>query len=739
MAGKIGEMLVEIRAGTATLSTDIERAKREFGKVPPTAESAQKRIVEILERGEPGKALRRKATEELATLREMNRQKLITIEQFEAARTKLLTDYAARRAALNRRGGAANDDLAPPLSRGGSAQAGAQGGDIYAQLTWAGERMEGVRSVMAALGMQTHSVMDGMTLFTSAMVKGAGKATIFGFALAGVGAVANALVEHFAEMRRVEAQMDALSATFGTTARDVRMVGNAFADFTGELDRSTVQAIMKAGLEAGLTASEIAGMGAEVKRLMDIDGSSAVDAAGKAAQEAAKAKADDVLRRARAANDAKEQELFGPTMAEQLLRRADELEREAVRISNEIRMAERNAVYLVSNEERERAEDAIRVLRGERQRLRADAERLREESGRTEMLEGADKARKEDEADAAKAKADRERRAREAEQERKRELDREKREREERQKEAERTVQAAKDLLHERDVLDSAENERIGRVRLERERELLALEDLYAAKIELGQADLAWEEEYLRQRAEINDRATREIAAIRADDAKKLSDAHAKAQREALRQARIDEQAAEQGAIAGIRFGESFLLSFKRVIDGKGDAGDWLSTILQVGGSFASLFPGGQVLGAGMASLGSLVGAFAEGGLITGIGGPRDDRNLALVSPGEFIVNAAATRKARPLLEAINSGRIGPSIPAFANGGYVGKGAAAGMVGGVYAPTVNVAAFDPRSMLEVIGHAVEPAQYRRGAARQDGKQIAGLRRRVAEPRTGRPA
>ncbi|WP_280358113.1 hypothetical protein [Nocardia otitidiscaviarum] len=48
----------------------------------------------------------------------------------------------------------------------------------------------------------------------------------------------------------------------------------------------------------------------------------------------------------------------------------------------------------------------------------------------------------------------------------------------------------------------------------------------------------------------------------------------------------------------------------------------------------------------------------AAGGLISGIGGPRDDLNLAWLSNGEFVVNAQATSKLRPLLELINAGWV---------------------------------------------------------------------------------
>jgi len=45
---------------------------------------------------------------------------------------------------------------------------------------------------------------------------------------------------------------------------------------------------------------------------------------------------------------------------------------------------------------------------------------------------------------------------------------------------------------------------------------------------------------------------------------------------------------------------------------------------------------------------------FAGGGLFSGEGGPRDDKNLVMLSNGEFVVSAAATKRFLPLLEQIN-------------------------------------------------------------------------------------
>ena len=57
----------------------------------------------------------------------------------------------------------------------------------------------------------------------------------------------------------------------------------------------------------------------------------------------------------------------------------------------------------------------------------------------------------------------------------------------------------------------------------------------------------------------------------------------------------------------------------------------------------------------------------ASGGWISGPGGPRDDKIPALLSNGEFVVNAASAARNRDLLERINSGEVAR----FADGGNV--------------------------------------------------------------------
>lgn len=104
---------------------------------------------------------------------------------------------------------------------------------------------------------------------------------------------------------------------------------------------------------------------------------------------------------------------------------------------------------------------------------------------------------------------------------------------------------------------------------------------------------------------------------------------------------------------------------------------------------------GGLVGGKGILS-GIFAGVFAAGGgYISGPGTSTSDSIPARLSDGEYVVNAAATAKHRPLLEAINSGHV----RAFASGGGVdGK-----RVGGLAVGNTQNTTFAPAISINVEG------------------------------------
>jgi hypothetical protein len=83
-------------------------------------------------------------------------------------------------------------------------------------------------------------------------------------------------------------------------------------------------------------------------------------------------------------------------------------------------------------------------------------------------------------------------------------------------------------------------------------------------------------------------------------------------------------------------------------------------------------------MGGGAGLLGGLLG-FAEGGHVSGPGTSTSDSIPAMLSDGEFVVNAKSTKRHRAMLEAINSGKT----LALAAGGIV--------KGGTFAPSQTYA------------------------------------------------
>jgi len=81
----------------------------------------------------------------------------------------------------------------------------------------------------------------------------------------------------------------------------------------------------------------------------------------------------------------------------------------------------------------------------------------------------------------------------------------------------------------------------------------------------------------------------------------------------------------------------------------------------------------------------SIIPGFATGGYVSGPGGPKADLIPAMLSDGEYVVNAAATARHGRLLEAINSGHLA----GFASGGFVGSSPLA-RGSASFSPTINV-------------------------------------------------
>lgn len=129
---------------------------------------------------------------------------------------------------------------------------------------------------------------------------------------------------------------------------------------------------------------------------------------------------------------------------------------------------------------------------------------------------------------------------------------------------------------------------------------------------------------------------------------------------------------------------------------GSGSSGTGL-----LGGLLSGLLGGGSSPSAGVGGLGGLgaalgavggIGKKAGGGMILGRGTGTSDSIFSMLSNGEFVMNAASTRRWRPILQAMNDN----SLPRFAGGGLAGtpsgstSGAIAGAIAGQAGPTINV-------------------------------------------------
>jgi hypothetical protein len=120
-------------------------------------------------------------------------------------------------------------------------------------------------------------------------------------------------------------------------------------------------------------------------------------------------------------------------------------------------------------------------------------------------------------------------------------------------------------------------------------------------------------------------------------------------------------------------------------------------------------FKNGGVIG--FKNGGNALQRFAPGGQVFGQGGPRSDRIPAMLSNGEYVVNAAATARTLPLLNAINYGVTQRNADA---GTMVGGG------GGSLMNSVNITVnpspgMDESELAAMVSRELS-AQMRRGAS-----------------------
>ena len=134
-----------------------------------------------------------------------------------------------------------------------------------------------------------------------------------------------------------------------------------------------------------------------------------------------------------------------------------------------------------------------------------------------------------------------------------------------------------------------------------------------------------------------------------------------------------DQRRSEQNALAKKQFEAQKINSTGQVV---------IDYAVAIGKAFATFgWPAGIFPAALLATQGALqvaliqnqefVPQYATGGLVTGEGGPTDDKIWAKLSNGESVINAKSTKMFAPVLSAINQAGGGNPIPKLAGGGVV--------------------------------------------------------------------
>lgn len=218
----------------------------------------------------------------------------------------------------------------------------------------------------------------------------------------------------------------------------------------------------------------------------------------------------------------------------------------------------------------------------------------------------------------------------------------------------------------------------------------IRLTGLYGAELEKARIQQELLVEAKRKGVEVTPQLQSEIDAIAERNAK------LKETQQIIEETRTTARDALSGFIKDMRDGTSATESLGNALSRISDKLIDMGTNALVEAALGPLFGGGSTGGSSGGILGSILG-LASGGKVAGPGTGTSDSVPARLSNGEFVVNAAATRKHQPLLEAINSGKM----RSFAEGGpvsiprvsvpSVAAAATSAPVSVTVAPTFNVA------------------------------------------------
>lgn len=592
-----------------------------------------------------------------------------------------------------------------------------------ASLTKLNGPINSVQTALGRLGVEANSASGEAARMFSGIASAAGKAGLWGVAIGGVALAIHQVAKASEETRKTEAQFQALSKTFGVTSNDVQMVRRAFGTLADELDRKTAQALILAGSEAKLTTAEMVAMAGEVKRLADLTGKSipevAKDAFGKFKNEAAAAveELNKLLDSLEQRLSSKPAEMFTADKAVEAARK------------NLVEREEAVTTY-ATHVDAGMSSSAMRGL--------SMNQRLALQATNETALAAALKNRADAEATLAQALT-----KREAIQAKLDELDDKALEKAAFQKAAQlQNAELAKSRKTKRTKDPLAGLDPTGGT--------VTADDYFAAGM-----PQTWEDpseinsEYARRNANAIAAMQNQIETFAMSDAdrRRTSFLAGMPTEEELGvfdelNARFEQLRAQEALTDAMTrtlaatFSDFLVQPLLHGVDGLQTALDGLlSTLERIVSSIAEnailLALGASTGGIGGAILGAL--GFAEGGFVSGPGGPKSDAVPAWLSNGEYVMPAEAVQNyGRSFMDAIRD----RAVPRFAGGGLVGVEAPAPSLAaapGIGPVTIN--ALSPKTTREVLDDLISRQQARRYYDRSAGLETAALARAMRAPRS----
>lgn len=280
-----------------TLDTNADRAAAAIAEASAgmsrSMTKAQRDIAAILARGEPLKQLNIQLAKELEAVKANEDKKKITAQQAEEVRTKLVADFTAKRKQLEEQAAAAAVQATSAASTKSTVEMqkiGTATVGLQSKIKGLNEPLEGLRAGLNQLGGGAGSAVGQVGALAQGLVGLGGKAGAIGAVVAGVGLVAAKSFEEFQKAEAARLQFEALNQTFGVTRDEVNAIRTAFRGYSEDLDTKTVQSLIAAGKQAGLSTEEMRSLGAEIQRAANLTGKdfkdAAIDAFGRFKKEA---------------------------------------------------------------------------------------------------------------------------------------------------------------------------------------------------------------------------------------------------------------------------------------------------------------------------------------------------------------------------------------------------------------------------------------------------------------------